>query len=159
MADCYNCRRIARIQSGDDTRFVVELDTAYVVLGDHQYWRGYTLLIHKRCLPELHDLPSFERMRFLEEMSLVAQAVWNVFKPVKLNYEMLGNLVPHMHWHIFPRHANDPDRLKPVWARMDALADDPRNKLADSELVEMKSLLKAEIQRLKTGSGGGAVAR
>jgi diadenosine tetraphosphate (Ap4A) HIT family hydrolase len=36
-----------------------------------------------------------------------------------MNYELLGNQVPHLHWHLFPRYADDPDRLKPVWLALD----------------------------------------
>jgi diadenosine tetraphosphate (Ap4A) HIT family hydrolase len=36
-----------------------------------------------------------------------------------LNYELLGNQVPHLHWHLFPRYDADPDALKPVWLALD----------------------------------------
>ena len=36
-----------------------------------------------------------------------------------MNYELLGNQVPHLHWHLFPRYAHDPDVLKPVWLALD----------------------------------------
>jgi|SRR5215204_5626808 len=37
------------------------------------------------------------------------------FQPRKLNYELLGNGAPHLHWHLFPRHANDSRPWGPVW--------------------------------------------
>ena len=60
------------------------------------------------CLPET-------RSRFLEEMAIVAEAVFRAFAPRKLNYEMLGNSVAHAHWHIFPRYTDDPNPAWPVW--------------------------------------------
>ena len=42
------------------------------------------------------------------------------FSPHKLNYELLGNQVPHLHWHLFARSADDPNRLAPVWLALDA---------------------------------------
>jgi diadenosine tetraphosphate (Ap4A) HIT family hydrolase len=48
-------------------------------------------------------------------MASVAQAVFEAFKPRKLNYELLGNGAPHLHWHLFPRHADDPRPKGPVW--------------------------------------------
>jgi diadenosine tetraphosphate (Ap4A) HIT family hydrolase len=148
--DCPLCQRINEIKANRNPFFVAELETSYVVLGDYHAWRGYTLLLSKECKPELHDLPPDRRAKFLAEMTLVAEAVWNVFKPAKLNYEMLGNLVPHMHWHIFPRHADDPDRQRPVWFRSYDAMNDPKYKLPAEEIERMKSQLRSEIVRLRT---------
>jgi diadenosine tetraphosphate (Ap4A) HIT family hydrolase len=41
--------------------------------------------------------------------------VFKAFAPRKLNYELLGNAAPHLHWHLFPRHADDPRPIGPVW--------------------------------------------
>lgn len=48
-------------------------------------------------------------------MSEVAEAVFIAFKPEKLNYELLGNTEKHLHWHIFPRHKDDPLPKVPIW--------------------------------------------
>jgi len=112
---CLVCDRIKAIREGSNPYYVTELETGYVVIGDSQFFRGYTLFLCKQHVPELHMLqPAFKR-KFLEEMTLVAEAVWNWVRPVTLNYEALGNAEPHLHWHIFPRHADDPLPRKPVW--------------------------------------------
>ncbi len=51
----------------------------------------------------MHQLAHDFKMKCLEEMSLVAEAVYKVFKPEKMNYELLGNGDSHVHWHLFPR--------------------------------------------------------
>ena len=89
--------------------------TGYVVLADVQYYRGYTVFVAKRCVAELHELPAGERDAFLHEMAEVAQAVFEAFEPRKLNYELLGNGAPHLHWHLFPRYADDPQPTRPTW--------------------------------------------
>jgi diadenosine tetraphosphate (Ap4A) HIT family hydrolase len=48
-------------------------------------------------------------------MAAVAEAVFRAFQPRKLNYELLGNSVPHLHWHLFPRHDGDANPSGPVW--------------------------------------------
>jgi len=48
-------------------------------------------------------------------MALVAEAIFNVFKPYKLNYELLGNTDRHLHWHIIPRYKTDPKLNAPIW--------------------------------------------
>lgn len=49
--------------------------------------------------PELYHLESEFRAKHLMEMSIVAEAVCDLFQPDKLNYELLGNGCPHIHWH------------------------------------------------------------
>ncbi len=48
-------------------------------------------------------------------MSIVAEAVFNIYKPDKMNYELLGNGVPHLHWHLVPRVAGDTPKKGPIW--------------------------------------------
>ena len=101
--------------NAENPYFVAERDTGYVVLGWNQTIPGYTLFLSRTCVPELHELPPAVRLRFLEEMALVAEAVFRAFAPRKLNYELLGNSVSHLHWHIFPRYDDDPNPAWPVW--------------------------------------------
>ena len=117
---CLICDRIQMIMKGENPYFVCELETGYVVLGDHQRFKGYTLFLCKQHATELHLLePSF-RKKYLEEMSIVAEAVYNLYKPEKMNYELLGNGDSHIHWHLFPRYIGDLDGYGnngkgPVW--------------------------------------------
>jgi diadenosine tetraphosphate (Ap4A) HIT family hydrolase len=112
---CLVCERIQQITTRTNPYFVRELETGYVVLGDYQFFRGYSLFLCKQHVPELHCLPPMFKHKFLEEMSMVAQAVYNWVTPVKLNYELLGNAEPHLHWHLFPRHHDDPNPTGPTW--------------------------------------------
>ena len=100
---CLICERIEQIKRGENPYFVCELSTGYVVLGDHQRFCGYTLFLSKQHVTELYHLPWEIRTRFLQEMSLVAEAVAAVYHPDKMNVELLGNGDTHLHWHLFPR--------------------------------------------------------
>jgi diadenosine tetraphosphate (Ap4A) HIT family hydrolase len=73
----------------------------------------------------LSELDAAERQTYLDEMCLLARAIGESFGPRKLNYELLGNQVPHLHWHLFPRSADDPDALWPVWLALDRAERDP----------------------------------
>ena len=115
MGDCDVCERVRRAERGENPFAVVRTTTGYVCLADVQYHRGYTIFAAKRCVGELHELPHDERHTYLREMAAVAEAVFRAFAPGKLNYELLGNGVPHLHWHLFPRHADDPRPHGPVW--------------------------------------------
>jgi diadenosine tetraphosphate (Ap4A) HIT family hydrolase len=115
-ASCDLCARIARTERGENPFSVARTTTGYVNLGDVQYHEGYTVFVAKRCVQELHELAKSERNAYLREMAVVAEAVFDAFEPRKLNYELLGNGAPHLHWHLFPRHADDPSATGPVWA-------------------------------------------
>lgn len=144
--DCLVCRRIAQIHAGQNPFFVAELETGYVVLGDHQHFEGYTLLLCKQHQHELHELEQPFRLRFLEEMSLVAQAVYHAFSPQKLNYELLGNGDSHLHWHIFPRRDGDTPTPGPVWWMDRAQMYDPRHIPGDERREQLKSKLFDALQ-------------
>lgn len=144
---CLICNRIAAIQAGTNSYFVAETNTGYVVLGDYQFFRGYTLLLHKHHVLELHELVPSVRQRFLYEMSLVAEAVFHAFRPRKLNYELLGNAEPHLHWHIFPRHFDDPSPNTSSWKVDKALRYGEAAKPTTTELDMLKHrLLDALVQ-------------
>ena len=147
---CFICERIEMIKNGTNSYFVKELETGYVVIGDHQHFKGYTLFLCKQHITELHFLDNDFKMKYLEEMSLVAEAVYNVFKPEKMNYELLGNGESHIHWHLFPRVSGDTPQKGPVWwLSPDEMWSDS-NRPTDEELTEMKERLKTEIENLLT---------
>lgn len=94
---------------------IAELETARAFLHEDQFFPGYVLLVLRRHATELYELEAGERRAHLEEVSRVAQALARAFQPVKMNYELLGNQVPHIHWHLVPRLATDPDLRSPIW--------------------------------------------
>lgn len=112
---CEVCMRIERIQQGENPCFVMALETGYVVFGDFQRFKGYTLFLAKNHVREVYHLAPAIRQQHLLEMSIVAEAVDRVFKPEKMNYESLGNGIAHLHWHFYPRYKNDSPIKGPVW--------------------------------------------
>ena len=145
---CLVCERIEMIKNGTNPYFVMELETGYVVIGDHQHFRGYTLFLCKQHVTELHFLEQEFKMKYLEEMSLVAEAVYNTFKPDKLNYELLGNGDTHVHWHLFPRVEGDTPQKGPVWWLPKEEMRDDRKRPTEEELKEMVSKMRDAIKAL-----------
>lgn len=101
---------------GDSDLRIIELPHSYVILNRDQYFPGYTLLFTKGHATELFHLDRVVRSALMEELSAVAQALYAVFVPAKINYELLGNMVPHIHWHIVPRFSSEPLWPRPIWA-------------------------------------------
>lgn len=120
-----------------------------MVLGDHQRFRGYTVFLCKQHATELHQLEPTFRLKFLAEMSLVAEAVWYAFQPDKLNYELLGaGKGLHMHWHIFSRRAGDTPNPWPVWQLGAEGLHNEADRPDTTTLAEMRMMLDKELVRL-----------
>ena len=90
---CLICDRLNLIKRNENPYHVCELKTGHVVIGDFQYFKGYTLFLCKQHIPELHLLDSDYKIQFLTEMSIVAEAVYTCFKPDKLNCLEILNLI------------------------------------------------------------------
>jgi diadenosine tetraphosphate (Ap4A) HIT family hydrolase len=152
-AGCEICERLERMTPDKNPHLVAELDTGFAVLADNQHIPGYSIFVCKTFVPELHDLAPDVRSRFLNEMALVAEAVFRAFAPRKLNYELLGNSVSHLHWHIFPRYAGDPNPQWPVWNNEQWLNAARHTQIDATELAERRDKLQDEISRLTTPAG------
>ncbi len=95
---------------------IQELTYSVARLNRDQYFRGYTFLVFKHHATELYQLKKRERDGFMTEMVKVADALARVFRPDKMNYELLGNKMPHLHWHLIPRYKSEPSWGEPVWS-------------------------------------------
>ncbi len=91
--------------------FAGEVSDAYLQRADRQ--PGYTIAIWRgRHVAEPTELEPDEAAAYWLEVLRVGRALEQHFEPVKMNYELLGNSLPHMHTHVMPRYADDP---KPGW--------------------------------------------
>ena len=150
---CVICKRIEMIKAGTNPFFVKELETGYVVIGDNQHFKGYTLFLCNEHQTELFLLDQPTKMKFLEEMSLVAEATAKAFGAEKMNYELLGNGDTHLHWHLFPRVSGDLDGhgmngKGPVWwYPLEQMYSDETCP-SKEELEEMKGKLLTELDKL-----------
>jgi diadenosine tetraphosphate (Ap4A) HIT family hydrolase len=91
--------------------FAGEVSDAYLQRAAVQ--RGYSIVIWRgRHVAEPTELTPEEAAAYWRELLRVGWALEERFEPVKLNYELLGNSLPHLHTHVMPRYADDP---KPGW--------------------------------------------
>lgn len=85
-----------------------------VVVNDVEY-PGYCRVILNRHAKEMTDLSVSERNRIMRVVFAVEQAIRDVIGPQKINLASLGNMVPHLHWHVIPRFADDKHFPNPIW--------------------------------------------
>jgi len=139
------CRSVAGLSQPGRADLVWRFPHSIAVVGPWQFYTGYCLLVSREHAAELSQLGA-NRAAFLDEMATLAQAIEECFRPHKLNYELLGNQVPHLHWHLFPRSANDPERLQPVWLALERAKTEP----AEKTRLETGTIPPAEVaQRLR----------
>ncbi len=95
--------------------FIADCGPAKAYLHDDQFFAGWTVLVLNRHVTELYDLDGDERSALMDAVSEVARALAAVYAAVKMNYALLGNQLPHIHWHLIPRTATDPNPREPAW--------------------------------------------
>lgn len=109
---CLMCRR----WSAEADLQIAEFSHSYLMLNRDQYFPGYCFLLSKEHVTELFHLTPEVRRELIEEVNRAAAALADLFKPDKINYELLGNMVPHMHWHLVPRFIEDALWPRPIWS-------------------------------------------
>lgn len=142
--DCDMCRSGLVRPDSDSYGIRIHAGTytdAYLQRADVQ--PGYTLVIWRgRHVNEPTELSDAEAAGYWAETLKVSRAILRVYRPLKLNYETLGNSLPHLHTHLVPRFVEDPAPghpfpLSPVT---------PEAKIPDSRLSEEAAALRALLR-------------
>lgn len=79
-------------------------------------YAGFCRVIWTRHVPEMTDLDQPERDFLMRRVHATEGALRDCFKPAKINLASLGNVVPHLHWHVIARFADDAHFPDPIWA-------------------------------------------
>ena len=128
-------------RGGHDHRRIADLEVSTAVLASReQFYRGYTLLVLNHHATELFDLDQATRQKFVEDANVLAWALNKTFQPLKMNYCLLGNTLPHLHWHLVPRRETDPDPKWPVWK-----FPFPDVQLSDDQFQQMADEIRANL--------------
>lgn len=109
--------RVLSAKNGTNPMLIKELKGGYAVFGDVQFLPGYCVLLPKREVHSLNDLPLKEREQFLSDMSILGDAIIHSCNPIRVNYDILGNTDNYLHAHVFPRFEWEKEerRRMPVW--------------------------------------------
>jgi diadenosine tetraphosphate (Ap4A) HIT family hydrolase len=113
MSECQGCARVAQAASHPD--LIAELPASWLLLGEHQAYPHYAVLWSKQHAKELHHLPPAGYAAFMDDLRRASSAVEAASQCWKLNVVSLGNVVQHVHLHLFPRSSMDPDRTMHPW--------------------------------------------
>lgn len=117
MAETEIHKRVEAARADCNAHVITRMSSGWAVMGDHQIVHGYTLLLPDPVVPDLNALLGDDRAQFLHDMTVLGDAVLEITGCARVNYEILGNLEPALHAHVFPRYTDEPDshRTKPIW--------------------------------------------
>jgi diadenosine tetraphosphate (Ap4A) HIT family hydrolase len=105
-----------------------------VAVADADY-PGYCRVILGRHAREMTDLTEEERQGLLAVVFAVEAAVREAMRPDKMNLASLGNMTPHVHWHVIPRFRDDRHFPGPVWSEAKREASVPRERAQLAQAV------------------------
>ncbi|MCD2517068.1 HIT family protein [Massilia sp. G4R7] len=95
-----------------------------VIVVDDAAYPGFCRVIWREHVREMSDLAAADRLLLNDAVYELELAVREVMAPLKVNVASLGNVVPHLHWHVIPRYADDAHFPAPVWAAASRQTDE-----------------------------------
>ncbi len=136
MADCELC-------AAKNEDVLVNTPKFRVILVDDANYPGFCRVIWNAHVKEMTDLAIADRSALMQAVCKVEQAIRDVMQPHKINLASLGNMVPHLHWHVIPRYQHDAHFPNPVWAATERVSSEVEAKRA--LLPELREVLRREF--------------
>jgi diadenosine tetraphosphate (Ap4A) HIT family hydrolase len=116
-------------------------DFCRVVLVDEAGYSGFCRVILKQHVAEFSDLSASDRNRLMQLVFAVESAVRHTLQPDKVNLASLGNMVPHLHWHVIPRFKQDRHYPAPIWA--ETVRSETPSLVSTKQLLALRIALQA----------------
>ena len=141
VADCELCR-------SDGGTVVLANEWLRVTLVDEPNYPGYVRVIWNEHVREMTELADDERLRLMRTVFAVEDAQIEVLEPLKMNIASLGNMTPHLHWHVIARFADDLHYPQPVWGAPQRVPND-QTLLARRALVDrLREVIAEKVSRV-----------
>jgi len=104
--------------SGAPLHVIAELSTCWATADPDAPLRHYVCVVSRDHVIEPYEMAPGQQNAFWLEAMMIARAVASVAQPIKMNYEIHGNTLPHLHLHLFPRSVDDPFVGGPIDPRL-----------------------------------------
>jgi len=134
---CQWCQDVFSPETADSF-LVTELAASVVRMPKNQANRGWLIVVTKTHACEIFALPKDQRHHFIDDISKVAKAAQKIWEPVKINYAIYGNIVPHLHCHIQPRYRSE----VPAPVDMNKVAEHMRRDDYTDKISRLQALLR-----------------
>jgi len=135
-----------RPETSPEWDFVAKLELSSLYLAGNQTYRGQCVLIFDpRHAARPDQLSAAEWAALSHDLYAAANAVVRAARADHLNVESLGNVVPHVHWHVIPRFVGDARWGAPVWTS--ELANMKDTRLEPRERAELVARLREALAK------------
>lgn len=126
--------------------FVRKFGASSLYLSREQTYRGAVMLVYDlKHVARVDQLSASEWSDFAAEIQMAQAAIFRTFNPDHVNVECLGNMVPHLHFHVIPRYMTDDRWRGPIW--MTNQSDMPSKVLDESAYIEMARAINNELDQ------------
>jgi diadenosine tetraphosphate (Ap4A) HIT family hydrolase len=130
---------------------VCRLPVSTLYLDRNQTYRGHCQLIYDEAhVVGLENLPHESFARLMNDLHRAATGIARACRPDRMNYVSLGNVVPHLHWHLVPRYRNDPRWGMPIYTSNPA--DMPVTRLSDTGYRDLVQELNHHVLDKRPGA-------
>ena len=145
MINCTLCKEDLKPEAG---QLIWRGDDCRVILVNDSDLPGFCRVIWNRHVPEMTNLTYGEREHLMTLVFAVEEAIRHVMHPDKVNLAALGNMVPHIHWHVIPRYKDDAFYPGSAWSKR--VQETPAAVLAarKQKAIELPMAIKAAISSL-----------
>lgn len=131
---------------GNSSNVIWENSLCRVILANEAGLPGFVRVVLKDHVAEMTDLDSIKRNQLMDVVYQVESLIRQVMKPRKVNLAALGNMVPHVHWHVIPRYEDDNFFPGSVWS---AHQRDLSEQIISDRLKQEQVLVQALRDQLK----------
>jgi diadenosine tetraphosphate (Ap4A) HIT family hydrolase len=133
MQEITNCP-LCKIQ-GENILFTNNLFR--IIHVEDKFYPGYIRLILTQHVAEMSDLNVEDAYKIFSALLVIERCIRDSLNPDKINLASLGNMVPHLHWHIIPRYKNDRHFPNPIWGEI----TNPKYSVSDNLINFQKKLI------------------
>ncbi len=123
---------------GPGGRLVLQTPRWRLIHASEPGFPAFYRVVWNEHVAEFSDLPAQDRAECLDAVVAVEEALRRRLAPAKVNLATLGNVVPHLHWHVIARFADDSHFPGPVWAPAQRAVDAARCEEISSQLPALE---------------------
>ena len=145
MTNCVLCKEVLKPEEG---QLIWRGDDCRIILVNDPDLPGFCRVIWNQHVAEMTDLTYAEREHLMTLVFAVEEAVRHVMHPDKINIAALGNMVPHIHWHVIPRYQDDAFFPGSVWSNKTQETHIATLEARRKKSQELPSAIKAAIATL-----------
>jgi len=145
MTNCILCTETLKPEEGE---LIWRGDDCRVILVNDPDLPGFCRVIWNHHVAEMTDLSHGEREHLMTLVFVVEEVIRHVMQPDKVNIAALGNMVPHIHWHVIPRFKDDAFFPGSIWSPRIQKAPELALSMRQKAALDLPNAIREQISRL-----------